>query len=243
VRNPKRAIYQIGLRAIRPGSIAFGDDRRSKFDPSVAQKRRMPEPFAPERPAAEPDNSRDRRPRRRPPLDAEALRELALHYVGRYATTRAKLLRYLARKLAERGWQDAQPADPEALADRLVALGYVDDAAYAQAKQAALGRRGYGARRVDDALRAAGVGAAVRAVMGDEAAAGAGPAAIAFARRKRIGPFADQPADPDRRRRQLQAMLRAGHDFALARALVFADSREALAGMPGLEALEEDDWP
>lgn len=56
-------------------------------------------------------------------------------------------------------------------------------------------------------------------------------AAMAFARRKRIGPFASDPADPDRRRKQLQAFIRAGHDFALARALVFADSMEEIAGL------------
>ena len=51
---------------------------------------------------------------------------------------------------------------------------------------------------------------------------------------KRIGPFAQEGADPDRRRKQLQAFIRAGHDFALARTLVFADSMEEIAG------LEED---
>eukprot|EP01035_Chromulina_nebulosa_P043369 gene43369-58742_t len=46
---------------------------------------------------------------------------------------------------------------------------------------------------------------------------------------KRIGPFAEQAADPDRRRKQLQAFIRAGHDFALARTLVFADSMDEIA--------------
>ena len=39
-----------------------------------------------------------------PPLDEAGLNELALAYVARYATSRAKLLAYLARKLRERGW-------------------------------------------------------------------------------------------------------------------------------------------
>ena len=43
----------------------------------------------------------------KPPLDAEALEQAALSYAGRYATTRAKLAAYLARKLRERGWNGA----------------------------------------------------------------------------------------------------------------------------------------
>ena len=44
----------------------------------------------------------DRRPR--PPLEQEKLSELALSYVGRFATSRAKLATYLERKVRERGW-------------------------------------------------------------------------------------------------------------------------------------------
>ena len=39
-----------------------------------------------------------------PPLDEDALRELALRHVARFATSRGKLLAYLNRKLRERGW-------------------------------------------------------------------------------------------------------------------------------------------
>lgn len=66
-----------------------------------------------------------------PPLDEDALRELALRYVGRFATSRGKLLAYLARKLRERGWGGEAPADPEALVARFAELGYVDDSGFA----------------------------------------------------------------------------------------------------------------
>ena len=46
--------------------------------------------------------SRDPR-RPLPPLDQPALERAALRYVERYATTRAKLVAYLTRKLRERG--------------------------------------------------------------------------------------------------------------------------------------------
>src|SRR5690348_1855039 len=99
-----------------------------------------------------------RRPRKpRPPLDPASLDELALAYVGRFATTRAKLATYLARKLRERGWGGERPADIEALVERLSSAGYVDDAAYALSKSRSLTARGYGLRRVSQTLRAAGI--------------------------------------------------------------------------------------
>ncbi|PTQ09399.1 RecX family transcriptional regulator [Sphingomonas oleivorans] len=165
----------------------------------------------------------------RPPLDAEGVERLALSYVGRYATTRAKLRAYLMRKLDERGWggEGAPPVD--GLVDRFAALGYVDDRAFAEARAASLGRRGYGARRVADALRAAGIEEPDAAEARDAAAADALRSALAFARRRRIGPFAREEADQDVRRRALAAMLRAGHDLALSRKIVNAAPGEELA--------------
>ena len=74
---------------------------------------------------------RDRRPI--PPLDAASLERLALRYVERFATTRGKLVAYLARKIRERGWE-GETADLAALADRFAERGYVNDRLFAEAK-------------------------------------------------------------------------------------------------------------
>ena len=161
--------------------------------------------------------------RRRPPapLDEQKLGEIALRYVGRFATTRAKLRSYLQRKVRERGWESAGPPDVEAVAERLAALGYVDDAGYALAKSRALAGRGYGKRRLGEALRAAGIGEADGAAALELADADAVSAALRFAERRRLGPFAAQTIDdPAERQKALAAMVRAGHDMALARAIV-----------------------
>jgi len=153
------------------------------------------------------------------------MERLALAYVGRYATTRARLTAYLERKLRERGWagdERSPRAVAEALAARCAALGYVDDKAFAAARGAALSRRGYGARRIADALRAAGIDEEDAAPARDEAEAAAWEAALAFARRRRIGAFAARPPDMDARRRALGAMLRAGHPLAIARRVLDA---------------------
>ena len=170
--------------------------------------------------------SRGRRP---PPLlDENKLDELALRYVGRFATTRAKLRSYLQRKIRERGWNGERAPDLDAIAERFARLGYIDDAAYALAKSRSLTGRGYGKRRLGEALRAAGVDEADSAAALDLAHTEAVAAALRFAERRKLGPFAARPADdPRERERAVGAMVRAGHDFALARAIVrLAPGRE-----------------
>ena len=147
------------------------------------------------------------------------LQELALRYVGRYATTRAKLRAYLARKVRERGWSESAEPDLDRLAARLCELGYVDDAAYALAKSQALSSRGYGKRRLNDKLRLAGIDEADGAAARDHADAQAIDAALRFAERRRIGPFGSTEADSKQREKAIAAMVRAGHPFGLARAI------------------------
>ena len=162
----------------------------------------------------------DRQRRPRPPLSAEKLDELALTYVGRFATTRAKLRTYLSRKVRERGWDGGLAPDFEAIAERFAAQGYVDDAAYALSKSRSLTGRGYGARRVDQSLRTAGVEDEDAAPAREHAKADRVEAALHFAERRRLGPFATEPPDRKGRERALAAMIRAGHGFGLARAII-----------------------
>jgi regulatory protein len=156
-----------------------------------------------------------------PPLDDGKLRELALRYVGRFATTRAKLRAYLQRKVRERGWSGERPLDLQAIADGFAEQGYIDDAGYALAKSRSLTGRGYGKRRVVQALHVAGVEEEHGAAAREHADAEAIAAALRFAERRRIGPFAAQAtSDPAQRERAVAAMVRAGHNFALSRAIV-----------------------
>jgi regulatory protein len=150
-----------------------------------------------------------RRPR--PQLDSASLEQLALFYVGRYATTRARLRSYLVRKLRERGWSGTAPAGVDDLVERLAGRGYVDDAAFAEARAASLQRRGYGERRVAASLRAAGVADVDAEPARDQIRAAALETARHFAKRKRLGPFSAAPDDPVLRRKAFAAMARAGH--------------------------------
>lgn len=164
------------------------------------------------------------RTRPNPPLlDPARLEQLALAYVARFATTRGKLEGYLARKLRERGWDSETAPAVAQLAERFEQAGYIDDTAYARAKTGSLLRRGYGMRRVTQALGAAGVDEAVRASVAPEARERR-MAALTMARKRRFGPFAAEPPERAQREKQIAAMLRAGHAMDHVLALLDAAS-------------------
>lgn len=178
-------------------------------------------------------STRARRPR--PPLDSGKLDELALAYVSRFATTRAKLGSYLRRKIIERGWAGDRPAQIEPIVERLTRLGYVDDAAFALAKARSLTGRGYGERRVGQALHLAGVSEENGLEAREFASSEAVEAALRFARRRRLGPFGDGGDDRPARERALGAMIRAGHAFPLSRAILAIEP----GGIVDIETLAE----
>lgn len=186
------------------------------------------------------EQPRKRQKRDKSPLDGAQLEELALAYVARYATTRSKLARYLRRKLRERGWMtDEPPPDIAGLTQRYAERGFVDDEAYARSKSDSLLRRGYGARRVSQALGADGVEESIRdQVMPDAAAAR--HAVLALARRRRFGPFAAGRPDRQLRERQIAALLRAGHSLDNARAMI--DANDEASARNWASELDEDDY-
>ncbi len=147
-----------------------------------------------------------------------------MRYVGRYATTRAKLAAYLGRKVRERGWDDAGNPDTGVIVERFTERGYIDDCAFALSKSRALASRGYGKRRLVEKLYAAGIEDEDSEAARDHADREAVAAALRFAERRRIGPFAlTQTTDRSDRERAIASMVRAGHGIDLARAIVALD--------------------
>ena len=198
------------------------------------------------------DTGRKRRGEKRvkPPLTETALRDLALHYAARFATTGARLEAYLVRKIRERGLAEdgagrSVSPDIPALVARLVELGYVNDDAYARMRARDLGARGYGGRRVDQALRHAGVDDNVRQAHAPGEAASRGAAAL-LAQKRRLGPWARADgagADPIAARKAhekaVAAMLRAGHQYDHVRFILAAREAEDIEQWLGEAADEE----
>ena len=167
------------------------------------------------------------RPKRPPrPLDSARLEELALAYVARFATSAHKLEGYLARKLRERGWDGECAPDVPALVERYVARGYVDDETFARMRAGSLLRRGYGPRRVNEALGMAGIASDMRDTIAPDVLARR-QAVLTLARKRRFGPFGAEVPDHARREKQIAAMMRAGHERHWALALIHAESVDA----------------
>jgi len=186
--------------------------------------------FIPSRKQIRSQGARERR--EGPALDAEALERLGLHYVGRYATSRGKLIAYLKRKLTERGWVGDQAPDLAAQVERYAALGYVDDQAFAEARARSLGGRGYGQGRVRQALHAARIDEEHAASAHEIAFDGRWAAALRYAEKRRIGPWARVEPDRPARQKAIAAMIRGGHDFELARVIVSAQPGEIPEDVP-----------
>jgi len=178
-----------------------------------------------------------RRPRQAKPLDPARLDELALAYVARFATSAAKLAAYLRRKLRERGWEGSAEPEVARIVQRMVDHHYIDDAGFARSRAEGLRRRGYGARRIDQALLGAGIGEDDRAAARGDAAA-ARNAALVLARKRGFGPFGLETPDRARREKQIAAMLRAGHPLDSARQLV--DAASQAAALEWVEAAAEE---
>lgn len=159
-------------------------------------------------------------------LDQTGLESLALRYVSRYATTKHKLKTYLHRKVRERGGDDQHINAIEQLAEKYAELGYIDDALFAESRASSLLRRGYGERRVAQALNQAGIDEPDQQKALKLSEKGKWQAAEKFAQKRRIGPYAKEQYDRAKCNKLLQAFMRAGHGYEIAAKFVFAKPGE-----------------
>ncbi|HEV7266243.1 MAG TPA: RecX family transcriptional regulator [Falsiroseomonas sp.] len=157
------------------------------------------------------------------PPDESRLAEAALAHLARFAATEAGLRRVLARRVdrwaraAEaEGQQDVAPRAAAAkqaaaaVARRMAAQGNVDDAAFAGSRARRLQRAGRSRRATLAHLREKGVDAGTAAAALPEGEEAELDAALAFCRRRRIGPFGAADASPELRGKALAALARAG---------------------------------
>ncbi|MEP2990094.1 MAG: RecX family transcriptional regulator [Parasphingorhabdus sp.] len=159
-------------------------------------------------------------------LNPKDLEALALRYVSRYATTKHKLKSYLHRKVREKGGEEDHVSVIIKIAEKYEQLGYIDDALFAEHRASSLLRRGYGERRIEQALKQAGIDKPnqVKALKLSEK--GKWDAAEKFAQKRRIGPYASEQYDRAKCQKMLQAFMRAGHGYEIAAKFVFAKPGE-----------------
>lgn len=183
--------------------------------------------------------SGDEPPQRRLPRQPtpERLQARALRYLERYATTAAHLRRVLLRgalRDAQALGIDAERVrvDVDAIVDRASAAGLVDDRLFALTLARRLAAWGRSPARIRAALAAKGLTeSAVAEALHRLQEEGSDPelaAAIAFARRRRLGPWRPTGSRAEHRAQDLGALGRAGFGYRAARVVVEAEDPESL---------------
>lgn len=180
----------------------------------------------------------------------EALTGAAYRYLERFASTEAQLVKVLRARIdreikASGDHELARGAYAVAaeVARRCVELGLVNDRLYGEAKARRLLARGKPLGRISGELAAKGLGRAdIEAALVSLKVETGGDdpdfaAAVAYARRRRLGPFSrpeieplDDAAQAARRRREYAAMARAGFGYDLSRRVLEAAGLEELEG-------------
>ncbi len=126
------------------------------------------------------------------------LENKALHYLGRYATTEARLRQVLGR-FAQRKMEDEDPERMIELIDKMVsdcaAKGFVNDKDFAEQKTASLRRQGSSRNQIKNKLYERGVNSEViKQTIDDHDAAHDHDvevqSALIYARKRRLGPYA-----------------------------------------------------
>ncbi|MGB0747458.1 MAG: regulatory protein RecX [Magnetospiraceae bacterium] len=176
-------------------------------------------------------------------ITPDRLQNIALHYLARYAASEAALRRVLVRRvdralMAHGGDRAALLEMVEDLIGRLRAKGFLDDAAYAAGQSGSLRRRGASRRQILAKLSEKGVDreTAMMALAAVDAENDTTDltAAIALARRRRLGPYrVSAEARADRRMKDMAALARAGFAPDVARRVIDAQTVEALEAEDG----------
>lgn len=172
-------------------------------------------------------------------LSLKSLEDAALDHLGRYAASTAGVRRMLERRIRRRAANDEEASQArttlEAVLAKLDRQGILDDRGYATAKAESLARQGRSQRWIRARLKADGVAPELIRHALERLAEGSGPpdlaAAIAFARRRRLGPFRPAAQRPAMATKDRAAFARAGFDYQTARIVLEAASPEALAAV------------
>ena len=186
------------------------------------------------------DDAADRKKtERKPPKKATAkhLENVALWYLQRFAASADSLRKVLMRRVEKSARaHDTDREEGAALVEGIIARyrqsGLLNDRQYAEGRALSLHRRGVSGQGIRARLAAKGVGAgdidSALETLRDEAEEPDLAAAIAYARRRRIGPWRSRGDREERRDRDLAALARQGFGYDIARKVIDADDPEEL---------------
>lgn len=170
---------------------------------------------------------------RRQPKKATArhLENVALWYLQRFAASADSLRKVLMRRVEKSARaHDTDREEGAVLVEEIIARfrssGLLDDRTYAEGRALSLHRRGVSSQGIRARLAAKGVDAGdidrALETLRDEAEEPDLAAAIAYARRRRIGPYRTRGDREELRERDLAALARQGFGYDIARRVIDA---------------------
>ena len=173
------------------------------------------------------DTPKKRKRRPTPPLSESWLRTEAIRHLQRWPASEFRVRRLLWQRVKRAQSfhggtkEEAAPMVEAALAS-LIKTKMLDDGRFAQLWVDHLRRRGTSTRMIEKKLREKGVASshisdALSAYEPDDGGDPEAASALAYAMRRRLGPYRrPYDPDPDRRRKDLAAMARAGFSYGVA---------------------------
>lgn len=188
-----------------------------------------------------------RKPRRITPAYLE---NAGLYYLGRYASSVANFRRVLMSKVRRSArTHETNVEEAEKWIDDLIGryqrANLLDDRRYAETRVTQLHRRGMAIRRIQAKLYEKGVPSDVIAAALQTLREGAArpdlAGAVAYARRRRLGPYRAAELRDEQFERDLATLGRAGFSYAIAREVLEADSPAALEILLAQDGMPQDD--
>lgn len=164
----------------------------------------------------------DQRLRRK--LTKRRLANIGRHYLDRHASSVARFRLFLLRR-ARRELDPGEPLDQvrawiDDIAEELCRLGLLDDTRYARREAVRGVSLGRTPRRIRVGLRAKGVAQSIATAVAPNDSDAEWTAAVAIARRRRIGPYRETTRDRGTDTRDLGVLARAGIPFGIAQRLI-----------------------
>lgn len=167
----------------------------------------------------------------------KSLENAALYYLKRFSSSSENLRRVLSRRVDRSArYHDTDPAEGREviteIIEKLTAQGFLNDSRYAETRVLSLHRRGASMRGIRMKLREKGVPGDVidqaLETLAEEVGETELTAAIALARRRRLGPYRTRGDRNEAKEKDLASLARAGFGYDTARRVIEAETVEAL---------------
>lgn len=173
------------------------------------------------------------------PVTPQSLRNAALRYIDRFATSRENLRQVLMRRVQTSNYHHETSIQDgidwiEDVLNKLEKAKFINDLTYAEGRAGALHRKGTALKvirmkLIEKGICESDIAAALEALEIETQSNNLErDAAIALARRRRLGPWRLPEKRDELKEKDLAAMARAGFSYDLAREVIEADTIEDL---------------